>query len=538
MAFKMKGFNPGKGTGMGQGFPNNHVVLNPNTRDDPNAAEYIEWYTKKYGRPPIMGNPEGMGGATVDGETREDLKNKEKASETHEMMFEDLTNRLEERKNDPYRVQILPKGAKLKNSDYKDWLKKNAPQLKEDGLLDINWKPGQKPKKLDARRLFNQKIDESRNIDNDLRLSAEQGYGFNEDQLYDYGITGDDFNVADVDADGNFIPMEGSDVVSLDVSEYAPNPQMAGNIERNKENLRIEDLKHIGNKRMDRIKKAIKEGRDIPTGDLSWLASRGPKNDIPEFNQFIHDVVMPYQQHTAGGSKKNNKNADKLQNLLDSGKSIEQAYADLNITAPSTEGKTISFSDDTRASKMGGNLLDKFENNNEVGSDRFLWDNSPGLDLSPDNNVEYEDEITRDMDKMIAEKEQEQNQQVPPVEEPPVEEEIVEKPPVEEEVAIGGGEGENIVEETETKKEEETFDPKDYNKDGVVDYLDKRMGPPKNNSAYAKWNNKNLENMAKQTLMNADANPFKFGSKEHEEYTNNKSRAKGLAIKQRYNKFL
>ena len=52
MAFKMKGFNPGKGTGMGQGFPNIHVVLNPNTRDDPNAAEYIEWYTKKYGRPP------------------------------------------------------------------------------------------------------------------------------------------------------------------------------------------------------------------------------------------------------------------------------------------------------------------------------------------------------------------------------------------------------------------------------------------------------------------------------------------------------
>ena len=46
MAFKMKGFNPGKGTGMGQGFPNNHVVLNPNTRDAPNAAEYIEWYTK------------------------------------------------------------------------------------------------------------------------------------------------------------------------------------------------------------------------------------------------------------------------------------------------------------------------------------------------------------------------------------------------------------------------------------------------------------------------------------------------------------
>ena len=543
MAFKMKGFNPGKGTGMGNGF--SRVTLNPNTRDDPNAAEYIEWFTNKYGYPPSMGNPEGMGGATVDGETRTDLKNKEKASETNEMMFEDLTNRLEDYKNDPYRVQILPQGAKLKNSDYKDWLKKNAKQLKKDGLLDINWKPSDKPKKFDARRLFNKKINESRNIDNDLRLSAEQGYGFSEDQLYDYGITGDDFNVADVDADGNFIPMEGSDVVSLDVSEYAPNPQMAGNIERNKENLRIEDLKHVGKRHMDRIKKAIKNGRDIPTGALSWLASRGPKNDIPEFNQFIHDVVMPYQQHTAGGSKKNNKNADALQDLLDSGKSIEQAYADLNITAPSTEGKTISFSNDTRASKMGGRLLDKFEDNNEVGSDRFLWDNSPGLDLSPDNSVEYEDDTTRDMDKMIAEQEQDKNQQVPPVEKPPVEEEIVEEPPVEEEVpAIGGDEDENVIEETETKKEE--FDPRDTNKDGEVDRFEMKaakraamfadQADPQ--SAMTKWNNKNLENMAKQTLMNADVNPFKFGSKEHEEYTNNKSRAKGLAIKQRYNKFL
>ena len=44
--------------------------------------------------------------------------------------------------------------------------------------------------------------------------------------------------------------------------------------------------------------------------------------------------------------------------------------------------------------------------------------------------------------------------------------------------------------------------------------------------------------MTKTILMNADSNPFKFGSKEHEEYTNSKSRAKGLAIKQRYNKFL
>lgn len=475
MAFKMKGFNPGKGTGMGNGF--SRVTLNPATRDDPEGI--------------TIGNPEGMGGATVDGETREDLKNKEKASETDRMMFEDLNNRLEEYKNDPYKVDILSQGEKLTQGDYKDWLKKNAKQLKKDGLLDINWKPGQKPKRFDAQRLFRDKINEARNIDNDLKLSAEQGYGFNESELADFGIYGKE-------------------------NEYTPNPRMAGNIERNTENLRIEDLKNIGNKRMDRIKKAIKEGKDIPTSDLSWLASRGPKNDIPEFNKFIYDYVMPYQRHTRGGSEESNdKNADKLQGLLDSGMSIDQAYANLNITSPSTEGKIINFSDDTRASKMGGRLLDKFENNRFVKPDDFLIERDNLLDLSADNNVEYEDDITRDMDKMIADKE---------------------KPPVEEEVAIGG-DG-NEVEETETKKEEETFDPKDYNKDGVVDYLDKRMGPPKTNSAYAKWNNKNLENMAKQTLMNADANPFKFGSKEHEQYTNNKSRARGLAMKQKYNKFL
>jgi len=34
------------------------------------------------------------------------------------------------------------------------------------------------------------------------------------------------------------------------------------------------------------------------------------------------------------------------------------------------------------------------------------------------------------------------------------------------------------VQEVTVKEDEKKFDPKDYNKDGVVDYLDKRMGPP------------------------------------------------------------
>ena len=90
------------------------------------------------------------------------------------------------------------------------------------------------------------------------------------------------------------------------------------------------------------------------------------------------------------------------------------------------------------------------------------------------------------------------------------------------------------------------FDPRDTNQDGNVDKWEEKAAKraamfakkEEYDSAYAKWNNKKMENMAKETLMNADRNPFKYGSKEHEEYINNKSRAKGLAIKQRYNKFL
>ena len=507
MAFKMKGFNPGKGTGISNGF--SRVTLNPNTRDDPNAAEYIEWYTNKYGRPPILGMPEdNMSGPVVDNETREDLKNKEKASETNEMMFEDLKDRLEEYKNDPYKVQILPQGAKLTIGDFKDWKKSNEKQIRRDGLRDE-----------EVRRLFRDKMIESRNIDNDLRLSAEQGYGFDENQLANYGVYGDDFNIDQDQFDG------GDNVVSLDVSEYAPDPTRAANLEKNKENLNIENLKHIGNRHMDNIQKAIKEGRDIPVMSLSWLASRGPKNDIPEFNKFIYDYVMPYQRYTQGGSKKDNKMSDQLQNLLDSGMSIDQAYANLNITAPSTEGKIINFSDDTRPSKMGGRLLDKFENNRFVKSDDFLYPDvtkpgpDSGLDLSADNNVEYEDDITRDMDKMIAEQEQTPaKEKTPAKEETPVkEEEVVKKEPV--------------VKEEPVVEAEQSFDPRDTNKDGVVDRKEKRA------AMFADAADPQSA-MTKAILMNADSNPFKFGSKEHEEYTNNKNRAQGLAIKQRYNKFL
>jgi len=105
------------------------------------------------------------------------------------------------------------------------------------------------------------------------------------------------------------------------------------------------------------------------------------------------------------------------------------------------------------------------------------------------------------------------------------------------------GEGDEEVVTNEGDKKEK-FDPMDMNKDGYVDKWDKKeyekmmASKEKSESSMTKWSNKKMENMAKETLMNADRNPFKYGSKEHEEYTNNKSRAKGLAIRQKYNKFL
>ena len=135
MGFKLNGMNFGKGTGSAKGF--SQVTLNPNTRDDPNSQEYIDWHTKKYGYPP-PGDGTGQAGATVEGETYEDLKNKEKASETNKMMFEDLTNRLEDYKNDPFRVEVGPidayykPGSKGGKYQMREWLKSmNPKQIKQ-----------------------------------------------------------------------------------------------------------------------------------------------------------------------------------------------------------------------------------------------------------------------------------------------------------------------------------------------------------------------------------------------------------------------
>ena len=501
MAFKMKGFNPGKGTGMGNGF--SRVEFNTNVR--PGNEEFYD-----------STNVEGMGGATVDNETREDIKKKKRDSKTNEMMFEDLTNRLEQYKDDPLKVEVGPMeayyptsketGKKMKppKGMFRDWMRRNADVLSD--MPGVNVELDNQGRIVRAtgplQAMFDKKINEAINIDNDLKMSAEQGYGFNEEQLQDFGVYGMDefgFN-PNVFGGGDYVTTQGLDV-------YAPNPQKAGNIERNQANLdeikRQENAERRFNFAKNNLDRAIRQGNNVSRSTIKAIKETDP--------EYYKTVLEPYL------------NMDKKQE-----KNWDNAWADNEVYDASKGGGIRAWERHLNPQKLK-DTKDPIR---------------PGESVSVDAPTQEDDAILADMDKMIAEQEQEQNQQVPPVEKPPVEEEVVEKPPVEEEVAIGGGEGENIVEETETKEQE--FDPRDTNQDGIVDRWEEKAAKraamfakkEEYDSAYAKWNNKNLENMAKQTLMNADVNPFKFGSKEHEEYTNNKSRAKGLAIKQRYNKFL
>ena len=467
MAFKMKGFNPGRGTGIGNGFPSEHVVLNPATRDDPQGI--------------MIGNPEGMGGAVVDNETREDIKKKKKDSETNEMMFEDLTNRLEQYKDDPLKVEVGPMeayyptdketGAKLSppKGMLKDWIRRNADVLSDmPGVnveLDNNGRIVRATGPLQA--IFDKKINEAINIDNDLKMSAEQGYGFNEEQLQDFGITGMDefgFNPK-IQGGGDYVTTQGLDA-------YAPNPQLAGNIERNQANLnevkRQERAEQKFNFAQNSFDRSIRQG-NIPSMDSYTV--RTLKETDPEY---YANVVEPYLNMSKKDRKKFNKLRYEQDITMDKGRGVQLLESYLN-PPPLKDTK-----DPIR----------------------------PGESMSVDATDKKDDAILADMDKMIADEE---------------------KPPVEEEVAIGGGEDENVVEETETKKEE--FDPRDTNKDGVVDRKEKRA------AMFADAADPQSA-MTKAILMNADSNPFKFGTKDHENFINNKNRAKGLTIKQRYNKFL
>ena len=216
---------------------------------------------------------------------------------------------------------------------------------------------------------------------------------------------------------------------------------------------------------MNDIINTIKKGGPIETGDVSWLASRAARHDIPEFNKFLYDVVMPYEQIRNQGSKRKvAKNKEKLQNLLKSGKSIEQAYAELNVTPPSTEGKTIAFSDDPRASKMGGELLRKFSDE-RFGPERFLFDartgaDGPGigfgLDVSAGDTDVVEQPIEQIETKQPVEQVETQVESKEPVEQVETKENV-EQVEAEEPVVV-----ENTIQDLENEKKKVQYNKQNF----------------------------------------------------------------------------
>jgi len=510
MAFKMKGFNPGKGTGIGKSFATYHSASHPYNREgeyDPYAQygdkadewrEYDKRFEEKHGysiAPDVIPQSGIASGShhlnpTTSDNVRDqlgsdyfgwggDITEQDKINIDN---WEHVQKRLKNYKNDPlkFNFELDDEGGfkQPTNADFKNWVKKNKKNLEKEGVRI--YKDGRFDRNA-AKKIFQKKLNQARWIDTDLKESASKGYGWDADKLS---------NVL-----GN-----------IDVTNYKPHPVLAGNIEKSKEEFEDANKVRLAERYYDKAMKYInhKDGpKDIPNHIKKELMARDPEK--------YYSLIEGYSDLRGG-------NWEDYQKLREDGVSHEQAMKKMNLFKD-VSNKTVSY-----PTTKGSKTFSQLEGKAIVEEDE---DQNQTADVN--ENKEYTDDFTAMMDEDIAK--MNQNKFSPDI------------PPVEEEAAIGGNEDENEVEETETKEQE--FDPKDYNKDGVVDYLDKRMGPPKTSSAYAKWNNKNLEELTKQinyysqeSLMNADQNPFKFGSKKHEEYINNKSRAKGFAIRQRYNKFL
>ena len=529
MAFKMKGFNPGKGTGIGKSFATYHSASHPYNREgeyDPYAQygdkadewrEYDKRFKEEHGysigpdvipqsgiasgshhlNPTTSDNVRDQLGSDYFGWggdiTEQDKKNIDD--------WEQVEKRLTNYKNDPlkFNFELNNEGGfkQPTNADFKNWVKKNKKDLEKEGVRI--YKDGRFDKTA-AKRIFNQKLNQAKWINTNLKESASKGYGWDADKLSD--------------ALGN-----------IDVTNYKPHPVLAGNIEKSKEEFEDANKVRLAERYWDKAMKYVnhKDGpKDIPNHIKKELMARDPEK--------YYSLIEGYSDLRGG-------NWEDYQKLREDGVSHEQAMKKMNLFKD-VSNKTVSYPT-TKGSKTFSQLEGKaIVETNE--------DQNQTADVN--ENKEYTDDFTTKMDEDIAKMNQNKfSPDIPPVEEPPVEE-----PPVENEVAIGG-DG-NEIEETETKEPE--FDPRDTNQDGVVDRWEEKAAKraamfakkEEYDSAYPKWSNKKLEELTKQneminyysqeSLMNADRNPFKFGSKKHEEYINNKSRAKGLSIKQRYNKFL
>ena len=224
-----------------------------------------------------------------------------------------------------------------------------------------------------AKAEFNKAFDLAANLDNELKMSASRGYGF------DSGIP-----IDTVQFGGNYIKPEDFGINLENQDRYKVNPQAKFNRARNnqlKTGLITEDK--INKAKADFLS-SVDEGRNMKSSSRINLKNLDP--------DYYNEFVKPYQEMSNRDYKKYTKAKKKNPNL--------------NIETYINPGR--------------------------------------------------------------------QEQEQP-------------KAPVEEEVAISGGDSGDVVEETKT---EQSFDPRDTNKDGTVDRKEKRAAmfadaaPPQRNQNY------------------------------------------------------
>ena len=475
MAFKMKGFNAGKGTGSAKSFATYHSASHPYNREgeyDPYAQygdkadewrEYDKRFEEKHGysiAPDVIPQSGIASGShhltpTTSDNVRDqlgsdyfgwggDITEQDKINIDN---WEHVQKRLTNYKNDPlkFNFELDDEGGfkQPTNADFKNWVKKNKKDLEKEGVRI--YKDGRFDRNA-AKKIFNKKLNQARWIDTDLKESASKGYGWDADKL--------------------------SDVLgNIDVTNYKPHPILAGNIEKSKEEFEDANKVRLAERYYDKAMKYInhKDGpKDIPNHIKKELMARDPEK---------------YYSLIEGYSDMDSKQSKKYDKLKEDGASHKQAMMEMDLFKD-VSNKTVSYPT-TRGSKMFSQL---------EGKARVETDENEN-NIADTNESEYEDRYTKDMDKIIAD----QSEQLS--------EEPVARGYVSDDASIGSGdEGSSASEDVAGK----TFDPRDTNQDGDIDRWEKKAA--KRAAMFAKktnphefdspewWDWKNASNKAKSNL--------------------------------------
>lgn len=411
MGFKMKGMNFGKGT---KGLPKKtHLKKDeyvPQSVDfnrgkeldvDPNDPDYFNMMhtDKDYISMDMRAGKEGERGPGEDIERSSDYGSSSNTSEKHEGYrgvkdagagYDDFTlgarNEQEKQDNQRFNKDL---NKNLKN--YKSKLPISGDWKMDDETFDY-WKNITKASGSDSdlRKRFEDDVTDSLNLDNELKLATEAGYKPN--------------SVALRDADPSINLEEGD--YKLNEGKYKAHQENKDLRQVSKANRDADAAMNNANEYVEKYGGSVADYFDARPNERDDVQGIHSFGQVDVATQGFYDDAL-YDNM----SKKEKKQYDK--------KKEEERQKELQIK-----------------SEIEANLpVDP----NEDGNDAFVSDDTDKKVEMVDKNKDGISDYAQSPDY------------VDPTEK---------------------------VQEVTVKEDEKKFDPKDYNKDGVVDYLDKRMGPP------------------------------------------------------------